>query len=56
MTVYLLWGWDSMASNWGEQYLDGIYATYELADSEAKRKHVMSPKIVEVVVQTKSGE
>lgn len=31
MTVFTLWAFDGMASNWGEYYLEGIYATEALA-------------------------
>lgn len=34
MTVYLVYGWDSMASSMGDDYLEGVY----LHESDAKTK------------------
>lgn len=36
MIVYQVYGWDSMASNWGEPYLDSTWAEKAKADERAK--------------------
>jgi len=42
--VYLVWGWDSMASSMGDHYLDSIWATRELADACAAKLNDTYPK------------
>lgn len=35
MTVYQVWDWDPMASNWGDEYLEGIYSERPKAEKRA---------------------
>lgn len=39
-SVYLVWAWDSMASNWGEEYLQGIYVSEALAQRTVDRLNI----------------
>jgi hypothetical protein len=34
--VYQVWGWDSMASSYGAEYVEGTYASEEQAVARAK--------------------
>lgn len=37
MTVYIVWGWDPMASSWGDDYIENIYASEEKAKQAKER-------------------